>query len=283
MIKLFALDMDGTLLDSNHKVSNQVKNAIEKLNAGGVITVLCSGRVATSIEYFNKILGFDNPIIGNNGAVVKIDKDVILFGNKMDDQHLKDVIEFCEENHLMYRFYDEDTYYSNSLDFKALDHFLIERDYGMNLQVNLNISNNPFEKLRERNRKAYKILISNISKHPYGVEKIYRLLKEKFEDKLYITSSGLDSFEIMEKGVNKWNGIIKLAEFLGINNDEIASIGDSHNDLPMLEGAFLSFAMGNADDFVKSRSKYIVSDNNSGGVVEASDIILEYNKENPSV
>ena len=158
-----------------------------------------------------------------------------------------------------------------------------DTDYGLNLQCNLSISNNPFEMLKARNRSAYKILIGNLTEHPYDLNEITRMFVEKFGHKLYVTSSGIGNLEIMKKGVSKWNGAIHLADFLGINKDEIAAIGDSHNDLPMIEAAKLSFAMGNANETVKSTANYAVSDNDNGGIAEASQIILDYNKENPSV
>ena len=87
----------------------------------------------------------------------------------------------------------------------------------------------------------------------------------------------------MEPNVNKWEGIKILANHLGIKSDELAAIGDSYNDLPMVENAHLGFAMGNGNEDIKEAASYVVSDNNSDGIKEAAEIILNYNKENPSV
>ena len=283
MIKLFAIDMDGTLLNSDGNVSPITKEALKKLNESGVKSVLCSGRVATSIEHFNDVLELDNPIIANNGALVKINKDKILYGHPLEDQHLLDLIDFCKEHRCIYHFYDEDTFYSNRLNQKGISHLLIDNDYGMNVQCYLNISDDPYQRLKERGKNAYKILVGNLKDHPYGEDKVVEIFNDRFDKDLYITSSGMNSIEIMEMDVNKWTGILELADFLGISKEEIASIGDSHNDLPMIDGAKLSFAMGNAGDSLKNVAKYTVSDNNSRGIADAVDIILAYNKENPSV
>lgn len=283
MIKLFTIDMDGTLLNSNGSVDESTKQALQKLNNAGVKTVLCSGRMVKSIEHFNDILGIDNPLIGNNGSIIKINKDEIIYANPLEDEDLQELISFCHQHKFKYHFYDEDTFYSNRLNSKGIKHLMKDTDYGLNLQCNLSISNNPFEMLKARNRSAYKILIGNLTEHPYDLNEITRMFVEKFGHKLYVTSSGIGNLEIMKKGVSKWNGAIHLADFLGINKDEIAAIGDSHNDLPMIEAAKLSFAMGNANETVKSTANYAVSDNDNGGIAEASQIILDYNKENPSV
>lgn len=72
MIKLFAIDMDGTLLNSKDRINESSIEAIRKLNESGVKTVLCSGRVVTSLKVNNDILQTDNPMIANNGAVIKV-------------------------------------------------------------------------------------------------------------------------------------------------------------------------------------------------------------------
>lgn len=283
MIKLFAIDMDGTLLDKNDQVSKSTKEAITRLNESGVNTVLCSGRVMTSLEAISKKLNIDNPMVANNGAIVKLNKEKILTNHPLEDDHLKELINFCHDHKFIYHFYDEDTFYSNRLDFDRLYHLREDSDYGLNYQCNISISNNPYQDLKEKGNSANKILIGCLKSHPYGVEKANKIIKEEFKDKLYVTSSGIGSLEIMEPKVNKWNGILKLAEFLGIDNEEIASIGDSYNDLPMISNSHLGFAMGNANEEVKKIASHIVADNNSTGISEAADVILKFNKENPSV
>lgn len=283
MIKLFAIDMDGTLLNSNQQISEDTIKAINKLNKGGVKSVICTGRVITSSHYFNTLLGVDNPMIGNNGAIIKLNKDKILATHPMKDENIKDLIEFCQENKFNFHFYDEDTFYSNRLNPRSLHHLRIDTDYGINIQCNLEVSKDPYKRLKDKNHHALKILVGDLDTHPLGEEKIVEMFNERYGDFLYITTSGPGSIEIMESEVNKYNGILELAEFLGIKSDEIAAIGDSHNDLPMIENSKLSFAMGNANETVKSKASHTVDDNDGLGISQAVEIILEYNKENPSV
>jgi cof-like hydrolase len=283
MIKLFAIDMDGTLLNSKDKINESSIKAIRKLNESGVKTVLCSGRVMTSLKANNDILQIDNPMIANNGAAIKINSKKILNTHFLDDNNLREIIDFCQKHKFVYHFYDEDTFYSNSLDFARLKHLKKDTDYGLNYQCNISISEDPYRTLKQKNHHATKILIGCLDKHPYGEEKSVKVIEDEFKDSLYITSSGWGSVEIMETNVNKWNGILELANFLGINLDEIAAIGDSFNDLSMISKSHLGFAMGNANSKVKEIASYKVSDNNSTGISEAIDIILKYNKENPNV
>lgn len=283
MIKLFAIDMDGTLLNSNSDISEKNIEAIKELNQAGIKTVLTSGRVSSSVDYFNEKIGIDNPMVANNGAVIKLSKDEVLATHPLDDDELINLLEFCDENEFSFNFYDANTFYTNRLILERLNHLKINSDYGMNYQCDIYVSSNPYKELKRRKNMANKLLISGLDSHPYGQEKAVKIIEDRFLDELYITSSGFGFIEIMHKNVDKWSSILELAEFLGINSNEIAVIGDSNNDLPMIENSKISFAMGNASESVKKAARHEVLDNDSDGFINAKDIIINYNKENPSV
>jgi len=74
---------------------------------------------------------------------------------------------------------------------------------------------------------------------------------------------------------DKWEALRDLADHLGVSADEVMTIGDGDNDRPMLRGAGLSFAMGNAPDFVKETADYITKDNEHEGAAAAIRKMLE--------
>lgn len=283
MIKLFAIDMDGTLLNSNSDISEKNIEAIKELNQAGIKTVLTSGRVSSSVDYFNEKIGIDNPMVANNGAVIKLSKDEVLATHPLDDDELINLLEFCDENEFSFNFYDANTFYTNRLILERLNHLKIDSNYGMNYQCDIYVSSNPYKELKRRKHMANKMLISGLDSHPYGQEKAVKIIEDRFLNELYVTSSGFGFIEIMHKNVDKWSSILELAKFLGINSNEIAAIGDSNNDLPMIENSRISFAMGNANESVKNAASHVVLDNDSDGFINAKDIIINYNKENPSV
>lgn len=282
MIKLFAIDMDGTLLNSNSDISEKNIEAMKELNQAGIKTVLTSGRVSSSVDYFNEKIGIDNPMVANNGAVIKLSKDEVLATHPLDDDELINLLEFCDENEFSFNFYDANTFYTNRLILERLNHLKIDSNYGMNYQCDIYVSSNPYKELKRRKNMANKLLISGLDSHPYGQEKAVKIIEDRFLDELYVTSSGFGFIEIMHKNVDKWSSILELAKFLGINRNEIATIGDSFNDLPMIENSEISFAMGNANESVKKAASHVVLDNDSDGFINAKDIIINYNKENPS-
>lgn len=77
----------------------------------------------------------------------------------------------------------------------------------------------------------------------------------------------------------KGNAVKELGANWGIGADQIMTIGDSHNDVSMLQFADISIAMGNSDDFVKDSAQYITKDNDSNGVAYAIHQVLERNKQ----
>ena len=72
MIKLFAMDLDGTSLDSNSILQEKTIKALKKLDENGIKFVFTSGRAMPSVRYLMSLTGIDNPSVTNNGALAYI-------------------------------------------------------------------------------------------------------------------------------------------------------------------------------------------------------------------
>lgn len=274
MIKLFAMDLDGTSLDSNSILREETIKALKKLDENGIKFVFTSGRAMPSVRYLMSLTGIDNPSVTNNGALAYINKENIIYQNPLKYEEVEELIKFSEENKLFYQFYDMDTYYSNRIWPERFDHLENNSLYGMNYQVNFSFSTDPLKELKLRKNSAFKFQIFPNIKNPEEERKI--LEKVDLMD-LYPTTSAFGMVEIMQKNVNKFNGLSEIGNFLGISKEEMAAIGDQDNDIPMLKNVGLSFAMGNAIDEVKEIADYIVSTNDDFGLVDAINIVLEKN------
>jgi len=102
--------------------------------------------------------------------------------------------------------------------------------------------------------------------------------KELFEEYNVIRS-----VEFMKKGCNKATGIEKLAQHLGISNEEIIAIGDASNDKEMIEYAGLGVAMGNAEDEIKMLANFITKSNEEDGVAYVINKFIINDVEKPLV
>lgn len=277
MIKLFAMDLDGTTLDNNSRLDPKVIDALRNLDNKGIKFVFTSGRAKPSVDYLSSLTGLDNPTIANNGAIASINRDKIIYENYLTYKDVGDLIDFCENNKLLYQFYDHNTYYSNRICPERFSHLKKNSDYGMNYQLNFSFSSNPLEEIKAKNTKALKFQIFPQKKDKINKAQIIEKIRN-INKNLYITSSHDKVIEIMQKNVSKYQAICEVCEFLGISRDEIAAIGDQDNDIPMLKSAKISFAVSNAIDKAKEYADYIVASNDKFGIIEAINIIIEENK-----
>lgn len=274
MIKLFAMDLDGTSLDSNSILQEKTINALKKLDENGIKFVFTSGRATPSVRYLMESTGIDNPLVTNNGALAFINKENLIYQNPLKYEEVEELINFSQENKLFFQFYDLDTYYSNRMCPERFNHLEKDSTYGMNYQVNFSFSTKPLKELKLRKNSAFKFQIF-LDKNDSN--KLSTILEKVSEMGLYATTSSYGMIEIMQKNVNKFNGLSEISYLLGISKEEIAAIGDQDNDIPMLENVEMSFAMGNAIDKVKEISDFVVSTNDEFGLVDAINIVLEKN------
>ena len=278
MIKLFALDMDGTLLDSKSRLREDTKACLKDLQASGVRVLLCSGRVFSSVYHYARQIDDKPCLIANNGAVMGLSYEKLFEENVISYDILEKLFEISLKNELDFHFYDLDTYYSNKFDKDRVKHLLIDPDDENSYTVKFSISDDPIKELKERNSKAYKFQINNLDKNPLGKEKVKKIIDDEFSDSLSFTSSFDRVLEIMDKGVTKAKTLEGLLDKMGLDRNNLAAIGDGLNDLEMLKASRLSFAMGNGKDELKKIADHIVSDNDSGAIEEACKIIKEYNR-----
>lgn len=274
MIKLFAMDLDGTSLDSNSILQEKTINALKKLDENGIKFVFTSGRATPSVRYLMESTGIDNPLVTNNGALAFINKENLIYQNPLKYEEVEEFINFSQENKLFFQFYDLDTYYSNRMCPERFNHLEKDSTYGMNYQVNFSFSTKPLKELKLRKNSAFKFQIF-LDKNDSN--KLSTILEKVSEMGLYATTSSYGMIEIMQKNVNKFNGLSEISYLLGISKEEMAAIGDQDNDIPMLENVGMSFAMGNAIDKVKEISDFVVSTNDEFGLVDAINIVLEEN------
>lgn len=278
MIKLFAFDLDGTVLDSNNMMNEETIKAFKKLDENGIKFIFATGRASASVAYLMEKTGIDNPFVANNGAISFLNKETILKETYLEIDTLKKLKDFANARNLYYHFYDLNTFYSEYLVKEKLVHLEKTESSGYKYQVNISISEDPVEQLMINQTKALKFQIF-IDENLRGErDKIIEELKNEFKDDIYITSSADYLIEIMSNGVNKWQAILDIADTLGINNNEIAAIGDQDNDYLMVKNSEMGFAMGNATKSLKDIAKYIVKTNNELGVCEAIEKVLEFNR-----
>ena len=118
-IKLVISDLDGTLLDRDHQISEANKLAIFEAVQSGVTVTIATGRMYPSALPYAKQLGVDVPIITYNGAVIKSVSGEILYEQCLDTGVAQEIITLCQENDWYIQTIDDDNLYFKEHNEKA--------------------------------------------------------------------------------------------------------------------------------------------------------------------
>jgi len=267
-IKLVALDLDGTLLNSNFDLEYRAKAAIHRVQEKGVKVTLATGRMFRSALPFARELNLELPLIVYHGALIKNP----VSGEVLWERLLPlSIVEFLVDRARSYGFpfnvYVDDELYVD-------DVRLENRAYAGKARVPLHKVDDILAFLKEE---APKEPIKFVALHDGPeLDKLEEEVRKELGEKVYITRSFPYFLEVISREASKAKGLEILARLLRISPEEIMVIGDSFNDLDMFHFAGLAVAMGNAPPAVQAQAHYVVGTNDEGGVAEAlTKFILE--------
>lgn len=266
-IKLICIDMDGTLLMDRQSVSFEDKEAIREAVKAGVHVAITTGRVYPSAKAYSGSIGLNTPIIASNGAFIADSDGNEIYSNPLGKEDIEEFVKIAEKYRLV-------SYLNTSSGIITLNELPENHIYKA-----INSKLKPEDRMKievvKHFEDAFELYPNNILK---GIcissENIEALLRAKEElqilnPDLEIVSSWDNNFEVMKKGSSKGEAVAQLAKYFNLNREEIMCIGDSENDLSMIEFAGIGVAMGNAMDIVKKAAQYITDDNMNSGVAKA--------------
>jgi len=266
--KLICIDVDGTLLNSKHKITKRTKDIILQAHKLGVHIVISTGRMYTDAEYYSNLIGVKSPVIASNGAFIKEkDNDMVIFKDVLGKSLSLQLLDVFRKHRIKPYFSTPHKFYYGNIMFKLF--YLATKLLGTRsnkLDAEYVFSWNQWQKVLHKEK-------DNIVKGEIiykDAALIYELRNElKTLPQLEIVDSSRYNIEITRQGVSKGKAVAILATFYGLTREEIITIGDSENDVSMLEYAGLGIAMGNATDNVKQKADYITDSNDQEGVANA--------------
>jgi len=284
MYNLIAIDLDGTLLNSNGVVSNETKETLQKIKEKDIKIVLASGRMIDSIKAISEEIGTQKYLIAGNGAIVyDIEKEEILYKNYLKKEKVLDVIKICEENSIYYNIYTETELLTTSLKYNVLYYHKENANREEKDRIKISVINNMYEYVFNSAREDYlKITICDEDRMIFN--SIIRKIKQiKDIDVLDIEHMSRKSIlqgtetiqlnysytEVSAQNVDKWNAIDYILNQENIQKENVIAIGDNINDKQMIEKAGLGIAMRNSTDGIKEIADVEVATNNEDGVCEA--------------
>jgi len=261
-IALVAIDMDGTLLDPAHKLTERAKAAIAQARALGVHIVLTSGRPVSGLAPFLHELGIDGDddyCIACNGGLVRrlgTGENVAEFPLSFED------FRYCEQ-----------VARDIGVHFQALDGqrlYTPNQDISRYTVIDSHLSHVPlsYRRVEDMDPSMSFIKLMMIDE-PEVLDAAIARLPAELTERFAVLKSAPFFLEVFDHRAGKGPSLQKLAEHLGIDRANVMAIGDQENDLTMLQFAGTSVAMGNAIDAVKAVARFETSANSEDGVAKA--------------
>ena len=286
LIKVIASDLDGTLLNENHTLSERTIEAIHKAQEKGIRFMIATGRsfqqAMTAFENVNVVCDY----IVSSGGEVRNPKKEILFSKYMKLEDYKSVYDILKQYELVFLFNSNELDYgignSEEMEEKMLEQFHIFHQ----TMPKEGIKENPLFKQMLEKTVAVPDFETLCSMNPQIVKMIafsenvdmLKEIKQKLQSNsnLAVVSSFSNNLEITDVTAQKGPVVKKYIESLGYSMDEVMVFGDSLNDYSMLSMDFgATVAMENADSELKKVAKYITKSNIDDGVAYTIEKLLE--------
>ena len=272
MIKLITIDVDGTLVTPLKRLKKKNIIEIDRARDMGVHIALASGRPFHSMERYIEKLGLmqeghfsvcqNGSYIVDNGTKKWISGS---FQTVEDLIHLDKLMEpFDVEVSAMddvgfYTRHENPSFYTKASAF-----------------INkLDLQNLTYENIPDQTHFGRFLVLGSSS----SIKKVLNNMPKELREDYYAVQTAPFQIEVMNKNANKGNAVRALAENLGITADEIMSIGNEKNDIPMLEQTGFPVAMENAVEELKIHAKFITKSNLKSGVGYAIERLIENNLE----
>ena len=269
-VRLFAIDVDGTLLDSSHRLKTEVRDAVCRLAASGVQMVLATARGPQAVRDIVRQFDFSPWLIGFSGAWIgELDSGSLEPKNVRSDERIaaaqaRLILSTAISNNVEPNVFTPESWRVRTMTPEILEECAI-----------VNLKPIQTSELMTMEEPPSKIMLISRLDQIAALEQI----QESVRGVATGTFSKPNYLEILPAGVNKARALINLAASLGVELSEVAAIGDAPNDLEMLNEVGFAIAMGNASDRVKTAADLVVNTNDNAGVAEAVDTILSRNRQ----
>ena len=263
--RLLALDLDGTLLDQNHRVPESTINKLRQAESLGVIVTLATGRMWPSTKMYAEELKLLHPLISYNGALLRaVTDDSEAQYHHISMEAMQDMIAYCKQRNLYLQLYaDNEIVVEKCVEETLRDPDLMNAPCREVVDYSLYLAS---PNLRPTPKMMIRVPRHRVSEVP-GIE---AEIKRNFPQ-LNVVQSTPTLIELLSPDVSKGRALRLLSEQLGRAQAEVIAIGDGDNDISMVEWAGLGVAVQNASEALKASSNYITQGSTFLGVEEAID------------
>ncbi|MED1470559.1 Cof-type HAD-IIB family hydrolase [Bacillus salipaludis] len=276
VVKLIAVDLDGTLLNEDNLISQRNLEAIKFAQSNGVEVVIATGRAHFDVQAIFKDTGLKTWIIAANGATIHQPSGELVHSKAINLEDALTILSWLENENFYYEVFTNHSIFTSQ---NGRELLAIEMDRVSSANPNISIEQLKYAAEKQYSQtgfsyiKSYSDLVGkeielfNILAFSFHEEKLKKGKRhfEHLED-VTIVSSANHNFEFEHKNASKGIALEILANKIGIPLTDTAAVGDSFNDLSMLQVAGKSFAMGNAHEEIKNLCDEVTLSNVEDGV-----------------
>lgn len=264
-MKCFSIDLDGTLLNSEHQIPDENLAVLHELRAQGHEVILNTGRALPDVIKIEGVDQLEVPIFCINGsALYSKDRD-LLYEATIDVDRFRDIFQTVRGLGAGILVYTNKGGMPSTLPplhkrgWDEIEKMFAEFDYDSIYQT--------------KNLKIYKLIALVNPNEPGKIEQVKKALQERSD--ISIASSFPNNLEITSSEAHKGKAILRYQEIKKLKFEEIYAFGDGGNDLAQFEVATISVAMGNAPKEVQEKADFVTKTNDENGFAYAVKEILK--------
>lgn len=266
-IKLVALDLDQTTLDTAGFLPAENKKVLEAAIAEGVNVVVASGRCYNSLpQEVTRIKGVQYAISSNGAQVRDLRTGEVMYSNCVSPEAVARLHDIVKENgYDIEVFVDGQAYMERRTWEEVRDGIITYRRRSYIMSTRHPVDNILGFMMDHDDRiENVNIFFGDLSVKPAIRETLVPM-----EEIATVTTSFDTNWEVGGLTTSKADGLRVLGEILGVEKKEMMSFGDSPNDIPMIEEAGIGVAVGNAKESVKAAADFVTTSNDDAGVAVA--------------
>ncbi|KOM96726.1 HAD family hydrolase [Clostridium botulinum] len=264
--QLIALDMDGTLLNDEKKITEKTLSYIKEAKEKGVKVVISSGRVLGGLKFYEKTIAKEEPMICANGALILNDKKETIYNEGINKNTLLNIIDVLRKyKDTYYHFYHDNIMCTEKFDYSTKKFYEFNKNIERKYRIEIRIITDSKEYIKHRSSEITKIVVVD-----NDLKYLNRIQKE-IEDnlKVSVTKSHISNIEICNFGISKGIALEKLSNYYNIPIEKCIAVGNDENDISMIKKAGLGVFMKNTREELKKYADYVTyMDNNNDGIAE---------------
>jgi Cof subfamily protein (haloacid dehalogenase superfamily) len=261
LIRAVAVDVDGTLLDSSHRLRADVREALNQLSGSGITIILATARGPMALGHIVQKLSFSPFLVCFSGAWIgqlaakSLKPTSVLVDKRIAASSAQIILASAFSHHIEPNVFMPDTWRVRTTTNEILDESRIVESHPLITPD-----------LLGDNEEPSKIMLITGEGDP---ARVLRTIANSVQSLCTATFSKPNYLEIIASGVNKAKALADLTQTLGMDLSKVAALGDGDNDVEMLKETGLGIAMGNASDRAKSAAEWLTGTNDEGGVAQA--------------